>query len=112
LASPDGRSDSAGSLTVDAARAAGMSDPCANYHFSRGWDEPPPLERERPGIAGTMHRANNSGNGNAPEATYSVRLLQVACRIDREADAALALGHTAVAERLSHLAAEMRAVAL
>ena len=41
----------------------------------------------------------------------NITLASLASRLDREADARLFLGHVAAAERLSHRAAELRAVA-
>jgi len=42
---------------MDAARAAGMSDPAMNFQFSRRWTPPP--ERKRPLSGGTESRAVN-----------------------------------------------------
>ncbi len=97
---------------MDAARYAAMSDPARNYHFHRGWDFPPPIKRDRPPIAGTIAGAKNSmGNISSTENSDGARLIQWACRLDRIADAELAFGHVAAAERLSAQAAEMREVA-
>lgn len=93
---------------MDAARFAAMSDPARNFHFSRGWDEPPPLKRERPGIAGTMHRAKNSGDGNTSDNTLAAQISQAASRLDREADAELFAGHHLRAEYLAQQAFALR----
>jgi hypothetical protein len=37
--------------------------------------------------------------------------LDLACRLDREADAELGMGHVSAAERLAHRAAELRGLA-
>ncbi len=44
---------------MDAARAAGMSDPDNNPNFRRRWSAPP-LERERPATGGTVNGAKYS----------------------------------------------------
>lgn len=95
---------------MDAAQFAAMSDPARNYHFSRGWDEPPPLKRERPRTGGTVSRSQNSGRDNKLDDSFSLANMQAA-RLDRTADAWLALGRVSIAERLAWRAAELRGVA-
>ena len=93
---------------MDAARFAAMSDPAHNFHFSRGWDEPPPLKRERPRIGPTMQRANSEKRISITDNILATRLSQAAFRLDRRAEAELAVGRHVIAERLSHQAAELR----
>jgi hypothetical protein len=104
---------------MDAAQAAGQSDPACNRHFSRRWTGPPPKNQKRPGASPQAPRANfesvtNQPTDSAVERTVQralERALARAARLDRTADLLLALGKHAIAERLSHAAAELRAVA-
>ncbi len=90
---------------------AAQSDPDRNPNFRRRWSAPP-LKRERPRIVGAIPGAQNSfGSSSEIENSKSARLIQWACRLDRIADAELAFGHVAAAERLSAQAAEMREAA-
>jgi hypothetical protein len=93
---------------MDAAKMAAQSDPTRNYHFSRRWS-PPPLERERPPTSAKVQRARiDLENGSTNKNSDPARILQWAYRLDRVADAELAFGHVAAAERLSQHAAELR----
>ncbi len=96
---------------MDAARMAAQSDPERNPNFRRRWSAPP-LNRKRPRTVGAIPGAQNSfGNSSEAENSEGARLIQWACRLDRIADAELAFGQVAAAERLSAQAAEMRETA-
>jgi hypothetical protein len=46
---------------MDTTRLADMADPALNPHFSRGWRDPPDLERERPRTANAGEFLGNFG---------------------------------------------------
>jgi hypothetical protein len=104
---------------MDTAAMAAASDPQANRQFSRRWTGPPPKNRKRPGASPQAPRANFEVITNQPQDSVAERSVQRAlervrlraARLDRTADLLLALGKHAIAERLSHRAAELRAVA-
>lgn len=92
---------------MDAARMAAQSDPDRNPQFRRRWSEPP-LNRKSPRIAGTIQGLEFKVGSSDKEISLIGRILQLAMRLDRAADAELALGHHLIAERLSRQAAELR----
>jgi hypothetical protein len=85
---------------------AAQSDPDRNPHFRRRWG--PPLDRSGPRIVPTIQRAKTYDSSSENENSLTTRLLQAAFRLDRLADAELALGRAVQAERLSQHAAELR----
>jgi hypothetical protein len=99
-----------GRLIMDAARAFDASWPDCNFHFRRGWAEPPPQKRERRPAGGTTGPAKTQGDDDTAEDSLLLRLSQRARCLDQAADAELLLGHHALAERLSRLAADLREV--
>jgi hypothetical protein len=104
---------------MDTAAMAAASDPRANRQFSRRWTGPPPKNRKRPGASPQAPRANFESVTNQPTDSAAERSVQRAleralaraAKLDRTADLLLAIGKHAIAERLSHAAAELRAVA-
>ena len=96
----------------DAAHYAEMSWPDRNYHFRRGWAEPPPPMKRSWEAAPTTSAAIFVSTITATADTLSSKLIQRAKAWDRAADAELALGHHAAAERLSRLAENAREAAI
>jgi hypothetical protein len=94
---------------MDAARMAAMSDPLLNPQFRRRWG--PPLKRISPPPTGIGVGAKFEVSSSEKENTSSARVLQWASQLDRLADAELAVGRVAQAERLAHEAAELREAA-
>jgi hypothetical protein len=91
---------------MDAARMAAQSDPDRNPNFRRRWG--PPLERSGTRVVPTTRSAKSKDSSSDTDNTRSARLLQWAFRLDRVADAELAVGRFHVAERLAHQAQELR----
>jgi len=88
-------------------RGAASMAPQSGPKFPRRWDGPPlKLRNPRalPDAQGIDFISGSSESKNTPP----TRVLQAAFRLDRQADAELALGRHAAAERLAHLAAELR----
>jgi len=103
----------------DAAKAAAMSDPTANFHFNRRWTDPP--RRRSPALAATSNRADLQSalntfyyNSIADEAAQRAirKVLTRAAAFDRQADLLLVLGQIAPAKRLARCAAALREVAV
>jgi hypothetical protein len=92
---------------MDVARMASQSDPLLNPHFRRRWG-PPPLKRNRPQPTGIGQGAEFEDCSSTAEDNHTLRLLQAAFRLDRLADAELALGRATAAERLAHEAHALR----
>ena len=88
---------------------AAQSDPDKNPNFPRRWAAPP-LKRTspRPSGIGTGAQYENGTHLSERDNSLSFRLLQLAVRLDRRADAELAVGRHDLAEHLSRLAAELR----
>jgi hypothetical protein len=85
---------------------AAQSDPTLNYHFRRRWG--PPTDRSGLRVVATTTRnAKLKDSSSVTDHSYSQKLLQ-AFRLDRLADAELAVGHIAQAERLAHEAQALR----
>ena len=92
----------------NAAAMAAQSDPDRNHHFRRRWG--PPAERRSPRTTGIVQGPDFKNDSSTPVDTSSACLLQAAFHLDRKADAELAVGRVSQAERLSHEAAELRAM--
>ncbi len=92
---------------MDAARMALQSDPDKNPNFRRRWSGPP-LDRRGPRIVPTIQRPEFEDDSSDMVITSSARLLQAAFRLDRQADAELAIGRHTAAERLAHEAQALR----
>jgi hypothetical protein len=91
---------------MDVARMASLSDPEKNFQFKR-W-RGPPLKRISPRTTGIVRGPEFKGNSSDNDNSRSAHLLQWAFRLDRVADAELAVGRFDVAERLAHHAQELR----
>src|SRR4051794_2151822 len=98
-----------------AAYYAAQSWPDANPRFA--W--PPPQERKRPADRATGRQAQTFDSITERDPNTHTTVAQRACafalrraaRIDRTADLLLSLGRVEAAERLSHVAAELRGAA-
>jgi hypothetical protein len=103
---------------MDTARLAEMADPAKNRRFRGPWVDPP-RNRKRPGAAPPAPRArsesitDNVDNIRAALAGQQAVsfALRRAASLDRLADLLLSIGRHTAAERLAHLAAELREVA-
>ncbi len=92
---------------MDTAQMATQPDPDRNPNFRRRWGPPPP-RRASPQTPGSVQGPDFKNGSSEKENRMIERLLQAAFRLDHQADAELAIGRHAAAERLSHLAAELR----
>ncbi len=92
---------------MDAARMAAQSGPPHTYHFSRRW-QGPPLKRISPRTTGIVQGLKFENGSSEEDNSLTERLLQAACLLDRLADAELAIGRVAAAERLAHEAQALR----
>ncbi len=84
---------------------AAMSDPERNFQFKR-WRGPP--KRTSPRTTGIVQGLNFKSGSSDNDNSLIDRLLQAAFRLDRLADAELAVGRVIAAERLAHEAHELR----
>ena len=99
---------------MDTAHAAEQSWPDRNYQFRRSWSPP---EKRNPALAGTRNGADFviSNGITIPQIDLTVQraiscAMRRAARIDRQADLLLSIGRVDAAERLAHIAADLREV--
>ena len=91
-----------------AAVLAAMSDPDQTNNLRRRWSGPP-LDRSGHRVVATTTRSAKPKDSSSDTInTLSARRLQAAFRLDRLADAELAVGRLAQAERLAHEAQALR----